>query len=182
MVLLTASLAEHLLRRRLSVGLLAHTGAVHVVRPQVGRPQLWPLLRALAPLHTTPSAFDLAETLAQLQAPLSARHRLVVITPSLDAAWPRALRAVGQRRGLDCMLIDPTSFGAPGSVEACVLALAEQGVATQVVRRGDLAAVTPAYGALRRWEFMTLGTGRAVARQTPRRVDASPVGGGAGGG
>ena len=168
MVLLTASLAEHLLRRRLSVGLLAHTGAVHVVRPQTGKPHLWPLLRALAPLHTT-CPFDLAEALAQLQAPLSARHRLVVITPSLDPAWPRALRALGQRRGLDCLLIDPTTFAGEGAVEACVLALAEQGVSAQVVHRGDLAAVMPVYGALRRWEFVTTGTGRAVARQTPRR-------------
>ena len=174
MVLLTASLADHLLRRRLSVGLLAHTGAVTVVRPQVGQPHLWSLLRALAPLHTT-SPFDLAEALSQLQAPLSARHRLVVITPSLDPTWPRALRSLGQRRGLDCMLIDPTSFGASGEVEACVLALAGQGVAAQVVARGDLAAVTPVYGALRRWEFMTTATGRAIARQTPRRFLGEPA-------
>ena len=171
MVLLTASLADHLLRRRLSVGLIAHTGAVHVVRPQVGRPHLWPLLRALAPLHANPAALDLAAALAQLQAPLSARHRLVVITPSLDPSWPRALRASGTRRGLDCMLIDPTTFGGQGSVGACEVALTEQGVAVQVVRRGELGAVTPAYGALRRWEFMTLGTGRVVARQTPRRAE-----------
>jgi uncharacterized protein (DUF58 family) len=169
MVLLTASLADHLLRRRLAVGLLAHTGPVSVVRPQAGKPHLWPLLRALAPLHAT-CPFDLSAALAQLQAPLSARHRLVVITPSLDPAWPRALRALGQRRGLDCLLIDPTTFGGAGAVEACVLALAEQGVGARVVRRGELAAVTPVYGALRRWEFMTLGTGRAVAVQTPRRA------------
>ena len=175
MVLLAASLAEHLLRRRLAVGLLAHTGVVSVVRPQVGRPHLWPLLRALAPLHAT-CPFDLAEALAQLQAPLSARHRLVVITPSLEAAWPRALRALGQRRGVDCLLIDPASFGGPGQAQAAVLALAGQGVAAQVVRRGELGAVGPAYGALRRWEFMTLGTGRAVARQTPRRWQAEALG------
>lgn len=168
MVLLTASLAEHLLRRRLSVGLLAHTGAVTVVRPQAGRPHLWPLLRALAPLHAT-CPLNLAEALAQLQAPLSARHALVVLTPSLDPGWPRALRAIGPRRGLDCLLIDPTTFGGEGAVQACVLALAEQGVGTQVARRGELAVVAPAYGALRRWEFVTTGTGRAVARQAPRR-------------
>jgi uncharacterized protein (DUF58 family) len=176
MVLLTASLADHLLRRRLSVGLLAHTGAVTVVRPQAGRPHLWPLLRALAPLHAT-CPYDLAEALGQLQAPLSARHRLAVITPSLEASWPRALRAAGQRHGVDCLLIDPTSFGsgAPdGQVQACVLALAEQGVGAEVVRRGELTAVAPAYGALRRWEFVTSATGRAIARQTPRRWLAEP--------
>lgn len=177
MVLLTASLAEHLLRRRLAVGLLAHTGAVSVVRPQVGRPHLWPLLRALAPLHPT-CPFDLAEAVSQLQAPLSTRHRLVVITPSLEAAWPHALRALGQSRGVDCLLIDPATFGGQGQVRACVLALAEQGVAAQVVRRGELGEVSPVYGALRRWEFMTLGTGRAVARQTPRRWLAEPLGSG----
>lgn len=177
MVLLTASLASHLLNRRLSVGLLAHTGAVTVVTPQAGKPHLWPLLRALAPLTTAPSAFSLAEALAQLQAPLSARHRLVVITPSLDAAWPRALRNLGQRRGLDCLLIDPATFGGPEGAEGAVLALAEQGVGAQVVRRGDLASVAPAYGALRRWEFFTTATGRAIARQTPRRFGAEALAG-----
>ena len=173
MVLLTASLANHLLARRLSVGLLAHTGAATVVPPQAGKPHLWPLLRALAPLHTT-CPFDLAGALAHLQAPLSARHRLVVITPSLDTTWPRALRAAGQRRGLDCLLLDPAEFGGPGGAEAALLALAEQGVGAEVVRRGELAAVTPAYGALRRWEFLTTGTGRAIVRQTPRRAEAVP--------
>jgi len=49
-----------------------------------------------------------------------------------------------------------------------VQALADQGVAARSLRRGELEATTGAYGAVRRWEFRTLGTGRAVAKQTPR--------------
>jgi uncharacterized protein (DUF58 family) len=167
------------LRRRMSVGLIALTGAdgVTVVPPQMGQPHLWRLLRALAPLQAT-CPFDLTEALARLQGTLSARQRLVVITPSLDPTWPRAVRGSEQRRGLDCLLIDPEPAGGQGAVEACVLALAAQGVAAQVVRRGELRALTPAYGALRRWEFMTTGTGRAVVRQSPRRWQAEPALGG----
>jgi hypothetical protein len=53
-------------------------------------------------------------------------------------------------------------------MEAASVALMELGIAARVVQRGELHPMSTVYGALRRWEFMTLGTGRAVARQKPR--------------
>ena len=168
MVLLAASLADALLRRQLAVGLLAYTREAHVLRPQRGRGQLWPVLRALAPLHAD-CAWPLAETLARLQPLFSTRDRLVVLTPSFDIEWPRALRDRGRQSSVECLLLDRAGFGGEGQAEPTTWALAEQSVTAQVLLRGELEAASAAYGALRRWEFQTLGTGRVIAKQTPRQ-------------
>jgi len=173
-VLLTASLAAQLLRARLSVGLLAasHAETLSVVLSRSGQPHLWQILRALAPLHPV-RMWPLARTLAQAQGVISARDLTIVITPSLDPGWARALKRTARRRGgAEAILIDPASFGGPGHVEACVESLAAMGFTAKVVRRGAVRPLAGTYGSLRRWEFMTLGTGRAVARQTPRAASA----------
>jgi uncharacterized protein (DUF58 family) len=169
LVLLMGSLADHLLRRGLSVGMLAQAESVHVLRPQAGRGQVWPVLRALAPLHAT-SPFALGPALARLGPSLPVRDRVVVITPSLDTHWTQALAGAAHRTGIEAIVLDPESFGGLGHAEAAVQALADQGVAARALRRGELQAASGALGALRRWEFRTLGTGRVVARQTPRGI------------
>ena len=169
MVLLMGSLADHMLRRGLSVGLLAQAESVHVLRPQAGRGQVWPVLRALAPLHAT-SPYPLGRALARLEASLPARDRVVVITPSLDTHWTQALTGLAHHTGLEAVVLDRESFGGVGRADAAVQALADQGVAARALRCGELQAASGALGELRRWEFRTLGTGRAVARQTPRGI------------
>jgi uncharacterized protein (DUF58 family) len=188
LVVLAASLADQLLGRRLAVGLLAQTPAVTAVAPRHGRAHLWPLLRALAPLHAT-NPIPLAQALARLgaggagtPAALSARDRVVVLTAALDAAWPLSVRRLVRHGGVECLLLDPASFGAPGvspgRAQAAAAALAEQGVPARVLRRDDVRAASGTWGALRRWDFVTVGTGRAVARQTPRRWNGQPAGAG----
>lgn len=173
MVLLAASLAAQLLRARLSVGLLARTDALHVVLPRHGQPHLWQILQTLAPLHPPAYAQPLAQTLAEGQALISTRDLLIILTPSLDPEWPRALKQVARRRGgAEAILLDPASFGGAGHAEPFVSLLAELGLTAKIVRRGELRPIAASYGTLRRWEFMTLGTGRAVARQTPRGASA----------
>lgn len=173
MVLLAASLAAQLLRARLAVGLLTRTESLHVVLPRHGQPHLWQILQTLAPLHPPAQPQPLAKTLAQAQSLISARDLLVVITPSLDPEWPRALmRAARQRGGAEAILLDPASFGGTGRAETFVPLLVGLGLTAKIVRRGDVRPITASYGALRRWEFMTLGTGRAIARQTPRSAAA----------
>ncbi len=171
MVLLLASLADHLLRRGLAVGLLAQGERVHALRPQAGRGQVWTVLRTLAPVHAT-SPYPLGPALTRLGASLPARDRVVVVTPSLDTSWTQALRGLAHRSGVEAIVLDPESFGGVGRAEAAVHALADQGIAARVLRRGELQAASGAYGQVRRWEFRTLSTGRAVAKQTPRGVVA----------
>jgi hypothetical protein len=124
-------------------------------------------MRALAPLHPV-STLALPAALARLSGIVSPRDRMIIVTPSLDAGWPAALRHRPGAGGVEAILLDPASFGGRGDVESARRALAAQGVPAHSLRQGDLAPAAGAYGALRRWEFMTLGTGRAVARQTPR--------------
>jgi uncharacterized protein (DUF58 family) len=187
MVILTGSLALQLLEKRLMVGMLTYTDKLTVVPPRSGELHLWQILRALTPLHT-PNAPPLAETLNHAQLLVSARAQIIVITPSLNAAWPPKLKLISQRgRGAEAILLDPASFDlSSGSVlrtpasgrdvdvrsETFVELLADLGLAAKVVRRGEIRASAPVYGSPRRWEFITLSSGRAVARQTPRSADS----------
>jgi len=168
MMLLTASLANQLLQRRLAVGLAAYADKPIVVPPQVGTPHLWKVLRALAPLWPD-SPWPLARTLARAQPLISARDLVVVITPSASTDWPGELRRLIRRGGgAEAILLDPASFGGEGNADACALILADLGITSKIVRRGEVRPIPAAYGRLRRWEFMTLGTGRVVVKQRPR--------------
>ncbi len=107
--------------------------------------------------------------LARAQALVSARDLVIVLTASLHPAWPPALMRTAQRGvRAETILIDPASFGMAGSAQAFLPVLAGLGVPARVVRKGEVKPLSAVYGTLRRWEFMTLGTGRAVAVQTPR--------------
>jgi uncharacterized protein (DUF58 family) len=176
MVLLTASLAAQLLKMRLSVGLLAGTDRLTVVPPRPGPMHLWPLLRALAPLHPVqplPNSppRDLSQTLAEARPLIAVGDLVIVITPALTGPWPAALRQLLHHGGAaEVIVIDPASFGGARQAEEVGTALMSLGLVARVVRRGELRPVGTAYGALRRWEFKTLGTGRVVTQQRPREV------------
>jgi uncharacterized protein (DUF58 family) len=175
MVVLLASLASHLLNERLAVGLLLDARSPDTILPQPGSAHFWAILRALAQVQPVASR-PLAETLTLARALVSTRDSIVVVTPSLDLAWPDALRQLAgrsQRGGIDAIVLDPASFrDEPPSDDAGIFAglLAEQGIAARIVRRGDVRPVSGAYGEVRRWEFKTLGTGRVIVRQTPREA------------
>lgn len=169
MVMLVATLAAQLLRRQLAVGLLADDGSLRVIPPRRGTAHLWALLRALSPLHTC-AAKPLAATLAQANSLVGTSHLVVVVTPSIAADWVRALsRLAGQGRGggAEAILLDPVSFGGSGNAESCLSLLRQLGINHQLVPRGAIQPIAGAYGALSRWEFKTLSTGRVWARQTP---------------
>jgi uncharacterized protein (DUF58 family) len=173
-VVLLASLFAQLLHDRLAVGLFAYTDTEHVIMPQRSQAHLWPLLRALAPLQPA-APRPLAETLNRAHAIISGSDLLVAVTPSLDPDWPRAIRQLGHNRrafNAEAILLDPVSFGGTGQAETFAPFLANLGIPTRVVRRGDIQPISGAYGEVRRWEFITLGTGRVVVRRAPREAAA----------
>lgn len=180
MIVLTASIASRLLDEHLAVGVIldvAHSHAAqgqaassHTVWPQAGSAYLWTILRALA-LAQARADRPLAETLIHARSIVSLRDSAVILTPSLDPEWSKVLPqlAGGSRQGgVEAVLLDPLSFGGPGGAEAYRTMLLEQGVPTHIVRRQDIRPATGTYGAIRRWEFKTLGTGRVAVMQTPR--------------
>ena len=179
-VVLLASLFAQLLQDHLAVGLFAYTDRECVVMPQRSQAHLWPLLRALAPLQPA-APHPLAETLTRARALISGSDLLVVVTPSLDPAWPGALRQLGHSRrpfNAEAILLDPASFGgslANGQAKSFAPFLADLGIPARVVHRGDIQPITGAYGELRRWEFITLGTGRVVVRRAPREAAGLPT-------
>ena len=172
LIILTASLAAHLLADRLAVGLLLDSSAGLSVPPQPGEAHLWAILRALALAHAQHEhTFD--QTLLEARNVFSLRDSIVVLTPSLAAAWPQALHLLGGNRfnfAPEAIVLDPASFGARASATEFVSLLREQGVLAQMVRSEDIVPISGAYGELRRWEFQTLGTGRVFVRQRPREA------------
>jgi uncharacterized protein (DUF58 family) len=170
MIILTASIASRLLDEHLAVGVILDAASSHTVLPQIGSAHLWTILRVLAmaqPLDNRP----LAETLIHARSIVSLRDSAVILTPSLDPEWSKALPQLsgGSRMGgVEVVLLDPFSFGGPSGVEAYRSLLLEQGVPTHIVRRQDIRPAIGTYGAVRRWEFKTLGTGRVAVIQTPR--------------
>lgn len=171
-VTLAASLAAQLLRQSLAVGLIAANGSeVVVAPPRRGLAHLWEYLRMLAPLHPAPESLTLAQLLTRARSLLSSRDLVIVLTPALDNDWPRALIAATHHGArAEAILLDPASFGGMSHAEAFTPLLAGLGVRAHVIRRGEVRPLSATYGELRRWEFMTLGTGRVIARQTPRNA------------
>ena len=170
MIILTASIAASLLNEHLAVGVILDAAASYTVPPQAGSAHLWAILRALA-LAQPRSDRPLAETLIHARSIVSLRDSAVILTPSLDPEWSRALPQLsgGSRLGgVEVVLLDPNSFGGASGAEPFRMMLLEQGVPTHLVRRQDIRPASGAYGAVRRWEFKTLGTGRVAVLQTPR--------------
>jgi uncharacterized protein (DUF58 family) len=183
MIILTASIASRLLDERLAVGVIldaAHGDAAHghaatsnTVLPQIGSAHLWTILRALAMAQTRTDR-PLVETLIHARSIVSLRDSAVIVTPSIDPEWSKALPHLsgGSRMGgVEVVLLDPISFGGSIGAEVFRTMLLEQGVPTHIVRRQDIRPAIGTYGAVRRWEFKTLGTGRVAVLQTPRAAN-----------
>jgi uncharacterized protein (DUF58 family) len=169
MVILAASLAYEMLYRRLAVGLLASNEPPTVVPPILGHANIWAILHALAPLQPTHSC-SLSQTLENARSILYARHLAIILTPSLDTGWVKALSRLPKPGGisLEAILIDPASFGGKGQARGCALRLAEMGIRARVIQRGEVRPIDASYGDLRRWKFRVLGTGRVVPVSKPR--------------
>ena len=171
MIILTATIAARLLDQHLAVGVILDAAHSHTVLPQAGSAHLWTILRALALAQSTPDR-PLAETLMHARSIVSLRDSSVILTPSLDPEWMKALPHLSGgiahgRRGSGAARSDLVRWldRGGGASARCWL---EQGVPTHVVRRQDIRPATGTYGAVRRWEFKTLGTGRVAVMQTPR--------------
>lgn len=190
MVILTASIASHLLDERLSVGLFLNSGLPGdpdarpvTILPRYGRAHLWTVLRALAPVELAKNR-PFEKTLTLASSLISAQDMVIVITPSFDPAWMKCLREIVKYSPISdrrltytkAILLDPGSFqtqyGSPASTSASpVDYLTSLGISATLIRKEDIHPISGAHGTLRRWEFKTLGTGRVVVRQVPRPVE-----------
>jgi uncharacterized protein (DUF58 family) len=171
-ILLSASLIAELLRAKLTVGLFAGGDPSVLLLPQRGELQLWSALEKLAPLHPQPGV-NLARSIQQFRPLVSQRDLLIFITSSLNPDWIFAARNLLHRRGsavARALILDPLSFGGKQSAEMFLPAVSDANIEARLIRQGEIKPLPGVYGELSRWDFITSGTGRAVARQAPRRA------------
>jgi uncharacterized protein (DUF58 family) len=182
-IIVLATLADRFLSEKLAVGLIAYTKTPYVLVPARGRAQFWQILRILAGVQ--PSTKPFSETLAQARSLITGRDRVIAITSALQPEWVGELVRLGSaHRGTNAeaiLLFSPNTAleklqRTPGS-EAPSLKeilsfstfLASTGIPAHVLNCDEVQPRMASYGELSRWDFQTLGTGRAFARHAPRQ-------------
>jgi uncharacterized protein (DUF58 family) len=175
LILLLVALASQLLGENRAVGLYSAVDPVQIIPPQRGPAQLWTLLAAITPLHTT-QMMPFANVLSQAANLISSRDLVIAVTPSLDPEWMRSLSVISRgfgHRETWAFLLDPLSFGGLQAAAPLLDIAIPLGISARIVHRGDVEAQPGSYGALRRWEFITLGTGKVVVKNRPRQMEES---------
>jgi uncharacterized protein (DUF58 family) len=190
MVVLTASIASNLLDERLSVGLFLNASLPGdpnarpvTVLPRYGRAHLWTVLRALAPVEPAKNR-PFEQTISLASSLISSQDMVMVITPSFEAEWMNRLRQIVKYSSFSdrrlnytkAILLNPGSFQPKSDPPVITRTnpvdyLTSLGISSTLINKDDIQAISGAHGALRRWEFKTLGTGRVVVRQVPRKVE-----------
>ena len=172
LILLLAALASQLLSQQRCVGLVAATDPACIVMPQRGMGHLWNILAALAPLHTTQQQpFDVS--LQQAAHLISAKDMVIAATPSTDQKWLRTLAQLTRsRQGSEAWayLIDCESMGGKSPSMNVIPYAASLGVVARIIRAKDIRTILGSYGAIRKWEFITTGTGKVVLANVPRQA------------
>lgn len=173
-VTLAASLASQAIHEGRAVGLITHTASPILIPPRKGYEQLWELLRVLAPVHAV-SRMNLQDLLSLAMPALSRNMSVAVITPSADPGWFEGLGML-LTHGITptVMLMDGSSFDGGPSVAGVRGALADLGVPSHVIGKGD--GLRPDLRAAQEPEYKVLGTGRVVVVNPRAQSDWVPVG------
>ena len=152
-VTIAASMARRLLDTGLAVGLFAFGGEPLYMLPGRGYAHQDRILRVLATVRAVgrvplESALDQGRRLGLDQS------TMVIITPSVDPKWPESASWLFRHGAqVSAVLMDPSSFGGTGAIEAVSNRLATGGVRTFAVRQGDSlpdALARPLYSPSRR--------------------------------
>jgi len=179
-VVLAASLADRGLRLRRSVGLAVNGSETVWLPPQSGDNQRWDILRALAVVHQ--GNRSLGEFLRLVESDIRPNTSLVLITPSLDESWFKALMPLLWRGVIPTvLLLDKASFAQ--SVEPALsvekelkpLGLPSQltnfGVNSYLITRDLLDKAEAHPGRAGRLEWRVTPRGRAVPVNQPADLD-----------
>jgi len=136
-VTIAASLARFFLEQNRAVGLIAQGARPIVLPTDRGARQLVKILEFLADFHAE-GVEPLQSVLLGEQAHFGRDSALIVITPSTDEAWVRALAELTIRsvRGL-AVIVEPSTFGGPESSLLVVSELTALGIPFVLVKYGD---------------------------------------------
>ena len=132
-----ASLISRLTELSMSVGLAANGQQMYIQRPDSSPAQAGLLMETLATVRALGNV-TLERFIYDLRPHLTRFNTLTVITPSRRTEWISALSNV-RRQGVSvaAIYIDPVEFGASAAVESPVDFLANNEIATYVVKRGQ---------------------------------------------
>jgi uncharacterized protein (DUF58 family) len=136
-VAIAASLAQHFIAQERSVGLVTYGQHREVIQSDRGERQLTKILETLAVIRAK-GRMPLAQVLTAEGGRLSKNVSIVAITPSTDQEWIGSLRGL-RRRGVYgvAVLVDKQTFGGEESARTMSSALADSGIPSYVVRKGD---------------------------------------------
>lgn len=136
-VTVAASLVRHFVLQDRSVGFVAHGRHRELMQPDRGERQLSKILETLAVVNPTGSV-PFAQVLTAEMEHMPRHTTVLAITPSTDATWVAAMRAI-RRRGIHGLgvLLAANSFGnAPSYVDTLAELLAS-GIPTHLVIQGQ---------------------------------------------
>mgnify|MGYP000459955946 CR=1 FL=1 len=171
-LMLAATLAYHFLNDRLSVGMLLFGEPLEILSPQRGSAYFWHILQALASVQLA-EAPDLKEALRRTRRVMANRDTLLLITPARETSWLGEIASFSHRGNLSSVsviLLDSAPSDMLSSLQPVVSMLMEQNSYGLVLHADQIKPRLGSFGALRRWEFVTFGTGQVYTRQRPRRV------------
>ena len=135
-VTVAASIARYLLEFDNGVGFSAVGDTEYTIPNGVGDKHLWRILEALA-LCQAEGRVKMSELLASHESRFSNRTGVIAITPSVDDAMIAATVLQERNSPGAVILLEPTSFGAPGDYSAELAGLYAMGIAAYIVRQGD---------------------------------------------
>ena len=175
-VLLAASLADRGLRQGHAVGLATYGEGLTWLPPQRSPGRLMEILHALALVHAGEQS--LPELLAGAQKSIRSGTSLVIITSNVGVEWLPVLLGL-VRKGITptVLLLDPRSFGGEGSPTGLIGLLDEFGIANHLIQRELLDRPEARPGSQGKWEWRTIGYGKAVAVRRPSDTGWRPLGG-----
>jgi uncharacterized protein (DUF58 family) len=136
-VVAAASLAKYFIESERALGFAAYTPYREIHQPERGNRQLNRILQTLAVARSF-SNYTLGQMLT-LETPYFTRGTtLVIVTSSLDPAWITEAQILS-RRGVRpmCILVDPSTFGAPTAAAETIGLLRLAKIPTIVVRKND---------------------------------------------
>jgi len=136
-VVIAASLTKFFIESERALGFAAYVPYREILQPERGQRQFTRILEALA-IARSQANLSLAQMLLLETPYLTRGTTMLIITASLDREWIAQISLIA-RKGIRpmCILIDPTSFGAPVSLDDTRAALSAAHIPTLIIRQGD---------------------------------------------
>ncbi len=136
-VTIAASLARHFLNQTRNVGLITNNHSATVLPPDRSGRQMVKVLELLAVVRADGTR-PLAETLIAESRHFTRNSTVVVVTPSTDESWVKAVMELVMRNvRVVAIVVEPSTFDGGESSLMVVSDLAALGVPTYLVKYGD---------------------------------------------